>query len=86
MGDDETIFEGADHIVKVRSVSQRLAAVRKRAQLWALGLGRRQLSLQLAKLVVQVGRYAAVDVQLGVQALVFVLGRRQPGVQPVERD
>ena len=27
MGDDETIFEGADHIVKVRSVSQRLAAV-----------------------------------------------------------
>ncbi len=27
MGDDETVFEGADHVVKVRSVSQRLAAV-----------------------------------------------------------
>jgi len=27
MGDDPTVFEGADHIVKVRSVSQRLAAV-----------------------------------------------------------
>ena len=27
MGDDDTVFEGADHVVKVRSVSQRLAAV-----------------------------------------------------------
>ncbi|MFO1536236.1 MAG: xanthine dehydrogenase family protein molybdopterin-binding subunit [Actinomycetota bacterium] len=27
MGDDPTVFEGADHIVTVRSVSQRLAAV-----------------------------------------------------------